>query len=70
MARARERSSARLVLASRTLLLTRSEIDEGHGHTVHLAEALARRGLLDELHDAARAALVEAVERIVAAETG
>ena len=66
-----ERSAAHLlVLASRTLLLTRSEIDEGHGHTVHLAEALARRGLLDELHDAARAALVEAVERIVAAETG
>lgn len=59
-----------LVLASRTLLLTRAEIDEGHGHTVHLAEALARRGLLDELHDAARAALVEAVERIVAAGTG
>ncbi len=59
-----------LVLAARTLLLTRSEIDEGHGHTVHLAEALARRGLLDELHDAARAALVEAVERIVAEMVG
>lgn len=54
-----------LVLAARTLLLTRSEIDDGHGHTVHLAEALARRGLLDELHEAARSALVEAVERIV-----
>lgn len=59
-----------LVLASRTLLLTRSEIEEGHGHTVHLAEALTRRGLLDELHDAARSALVETLERIVAAETG
>lgn len=53
-----------LVLAARTLLLTRSEIDDGHGHTVHLAEALARRGLLDELHDVARGALIEAVERI------
>ena len=61
-----ERSAHLLVLASRTLLLTRSEIDEGHGHTIHLAEALARRGLLDELHDAARTALVEAVERVVA----
>ena len=59
-----------LVLASRTLLLTRAEIEEGHGHTVHLAEALTRRGLLDELHDAARGALVEAVERLVATETG
>lgn len=59
-----------LVLASRTLLLTRAEIDEGHGHTVHLAEALARRGLLDELHEVARGALVEAVERIVAEQTG
>lgn len=59
-----------LVLAARTLLLTRSEIDEGHGHTVHLAEALARRGLLDELHDVARGALVEAVERIVAEMVG
>lgn len=59
-----------LVLAARTLLLTRSEIDEGHGHTVHLAEALARRGLLDELHDVARVALIEAVERIIAEETG
>ncbi|MFC7457971.1 hypothetical protein ACFQS2_12320 [Brachybacterium sp. GCM10030267] len=59
-----------LVLAARTLILTRSEIDEGSGHTVHLSEALARRGLLDELHDVARGALVEAVERIVAAEMG
>src|SRR5699024_308432 len=59
-----------LVLAARTLLLTRAEIEEGHGHTVHLAEALTRRGLLDELHDAARSALVETVERLVAAETG
>lgn len=59
-----------LVLAARTLLLTRAEIEEGHGHTIHLAEALARRGLLDELHDAARGALVETVEQIVAAETG
>jgi hypothetical protein len=59
-----------LVLASRTLLLTRSEIDEGHGHTVDLSEALARRGLLDELHEASRSALVEAVERIVLAELG
>ena len=59
-----------LVLASRTLLLTRAEIDEGHGHTVALAEALTRRGLLDELHDAARSALVETLERITAAETG
>ncbi|MBP2384332.1 hypothetical protein [Brachybacterium sacelli] len=58
-----------LVLAARTLLLTRSEIDEGHGHTIHLAEALARRGLLDELHDAARSALVEVVERITADQT-
>lgn len=58
-----------LVLAARTLLLTRSEIEEGHGHTQHLAEALARRGLLDELHDAARSALVEVIERIVTAET-
>jgi hypothetical protein len=33
-------------------------------------EALARRGLLDELHEAARAALIEAVERIVADELG
>ena len=49
---------------------TRAEIDEGHGHTVHLAEALARRGLLDELHEVARGALVEAVERIVAEQTG
>ncbi|NMA77686.1 MAG: hypothetical protein GX960_10605 [Actinomycetales bacterium] len=66
-----EASSAHLlVLAARTLLLTRGEIEEGHGHTVHLAEALARRGLLDELHDAARGALVEAVDAIVAAETG
>ncbi|APX31920.1 hypothetical protein BH708_03365 [Brachybacterium sp. P6-10-X1] len=55
-----------LVLAARTVALTRSEIDEGHAQTIHLAEALARRGLLDELHDAARAALVEAVERIAA----
>lgn len=54
-----------LVLAARTLLLTRAEIEEGHGHTVHLAEALTRRGLLDELHDAARTALIEAVERMV-----
>ncbi|MGP9536965.1 hypothetical protein ACT3SP_03090 [Brachybacterium sp. AOP43-C2-M15] len=59
-----------LVLAARTLLLTRTEIDGGHGHTIHLAEALTRRGLLDELHEAARSALVEAVERIVAEETG
>lgn len=59
-----------LVLAARTLLLTRAEIDEGHGHTVHLAEALTRRGLLDELHDAARSALVETVERVVAEATG
>lgn len=59
-----------LVLAARTLLLTRSEIDDGHGHTVGLAEALARRGLLDELQEAARDALVETIERIVAAETG
>ena len=59
-----------LVLASRTLLLTRTEIDEGHGHTVHLAEALARRGLLDELHEVARGALIEAVERILAEQTG
>ena len=51
-------------------LLTRAEIDEGHGHTVHLAETLTRRGLLDELHDAARSALVETVERIVAEATG
>ncbi|WP_193104522.1 hypothetical protein [Brachybacterium sp. FME24] len=66
-----EASSAHLlVLAARTVLLTRSEIDEGHGHTIHLAEALTRRGLLDELHDVARGALVEAVERIVSAETG
>ena len=66
-----EASSAHLlVLASRTLLLTRGEIEEGHGHTVHLAEALARRGLLDELHDAARGALVEVVDAIVTAETG
>lgn len=59
-----------LVLASRTLLLTRAEIAEGHGHTVHLSEALTRRGLLDELHDAARSALVETIERIVADEAG
>ncbi|HEX7350629.1 hypothetical protein [Brachybacterium sp.] len=59
-----------LVLTARTLLLTRAEIEEGHGHTVHLAEALTRRGLLDELHDAARGALVETLERIAAAETG
>ncbi|MDV3296256.1 MAG: hypothetical protein LOY01_10640, partial [Brachybacterium paraconglomeratum] len=59
-----------LVLASRTLLLTRSEIEEGHGHTIDLSEALARRGLLDELHEAARAALVEAIERIVLDELG
>jgi len=59
-----------LVLAARTLLLTRAEIEEGHGHTVDLSEALARRGLLDELHEAARSALVEAVERIVADELG
>lgn len=66
-----EQSSAHLlVLAARTLLLTRGEIEEGHAHTVHLAEALARRGLLDELHDVARGALVEAVDAIVATETG
>ena len=59
-----------LVLASRTLLLTRSEIEEGHGHTIDLSEALARRGLLDELHEAARAALVETIERIVLDELG
>ena len=59
-----------LVLAARTMVLTRSEIDEGHGHTTDLAGALARRVLLDELHDAARAALIEAVERIVAEATG
>jgi len=58
-----------LVLASRTLLLTSAEIEDGHGHTIHLAEALARRGLLDELQDAAREALVEAVERIVTADS-
>lgn len=61
-------SAQLLVLASRTLLLTSAEIEEGHGHTVHLAEALARRGLLDELQEAAREALVEAVERITAPE--
>ncbi|PMC75303.1 hypothetical protein [Brachybacterium sp. UMB0905] len=55
-----------LILAARTLLLSRAEIEEGHGHTVHLAEALTRRGLLDELHDAARVALVEAVEQLSA----
>ena len=57
-----------LVLSARTLLLTRTELEEDSAHTAGLSEALARRGLLDELHDQAGLALVEAVERIAAAE--
>lgn len=56
-----------LVLSARTLLLSRTEIEEDSAHTTGLGEALARRGLLDELQDDSAAALIEAIERIAAA---
>lgn len=59
-----------LVLAARTLLLARSELAEGSPQTVQLAEAQRRRELLAELQDAARQALVEAVERVIHHEAG
>ena len=57
-----------LTLAARTLLLTRNELEDESSHTIGLSDALARRELLDELHDQSGAALVEAVERIMASE--
>ena len=53
-----------LVLASRTLLLTRAELEDGSAHTRQLSQEQERRRLLAELHDAAREAVVEAVEQI------
>lgn len=52
-----------LTLAARILLLTRAELESHSPHARHLAEQNARRDLLNELNDAARGAVVEAVGR-------
>lgn len=57
-----------LVLAARTLLLTRGELEDGSSDALLLEEARTRRALLVELQDAAREAVVDAVERIIQAE--
>ncbi|MFC0674312.1 hypothetical protein [Brachybacterium hainanense] len=58
-----------LVLAARTLLLTRAELAEGSS-AAGLSGELAREELLRDLADAAREALVDQVNLLAAAELG